>query len=300
MKRRVSELGSGSLDLFLDAVCNTFGGIVFMAIMLAVLIQTRAIPTVPETAEETPPSAAELRQIVTQLDDATTSHAELARALDQTPPLTSSTDGQEYQDLLALQQSLQAELSGRTQRQLAAARQVAAQMGENAALQAEVEAIPAAVNAAQNQLAAAQAMYRSVIENRQTTLRLPRVQSSDAPSALLLVTAGCVFVARSAAGVGDRFLRDQVQVTKTFTGGFQLKPRPGSGWPVADPRVADLVAGARRRGSILTIAIWPDSFESFAELKSLMIENGVQYRLWPQAAGEVLTVFLGGGTSSVQ
>lgn len=300
MKRRTSELGSGSLDLFLDAVCNTFGGIVFMAIMLAVLIQTRAIPTVPETPEEAPPSASELRQIVTQLDDAITSHAELARALAQTPPITGSTDGQEYHDLLALQQSLQAELSGRTQRQLAAARQVAAQMGDNAALQAELEEIPAAVNAAQNGLEAAQALYTSIIENRQTTLRLPRVQSSDARSALLLVTAGRVFVARSAAGVGDRFLRDQVQVTKTFTGGFQLKPRQGSGWLVTDPRVADLIAEARRGGSILTIAIWPDSFESFAEIKPLMIENGVQYRLWPQAAGEVLTVFLGGGASSVQ
>ena len=42
MRRRRTSAGvNGSLELFLDTICNMFGGIMFMAILLSVLLQMR-------------------------------------------------------------------------------------------------------------------------------------------------------------------------------------------------------------------------------------------------------------------
>src|SRR6056297_1624177 len=51
MKRHASDQGD-SFDLFLDTICNTFGGIVFLAILVALLAKIRHDPSGTETAEQ--------------------------------------------------------------------------------------------------------------------------------------------------------------------------------------------------------------------------------------------------------
>jgi len=41
MARRRSKPQSSSLDLFLDTICNAFGGIMFLSILISVLLQFR-------------------------------------------------------------------------------------------------------------------------------------------------------------------------------------------------------------------------------------------------------------------
>jgi len=298
MRKRSSEIGSGSFDLFLDTVCNTFGGIVFMAILLAVLIQTRAVLKTPETTEKTPVSADELRELLTQLDSAAATHAELARALAETPPVVLTEDGEVYRDLIEEQASLEAEFAYKTQTKFDVTKQAATLLGTNSELQAEIAALPTAIEQAKADIAATRSNLASLIDSRQTTLRLPREQSSNASASLLLVRNNRVYVAKSANRSG--FDETQVDVTKTFGGGNTLKPRPGSRWPIRDRRVADLIRQAGSGRSIITLAIWPESYGDFAELKASMIESQVRYQLWPQKKDETLVVFLGGGTSSVQ
>ncbi len=48
MGRRKRETPS-SLELFLDTICNTFGGIVFLAILLSIIVQNRTRHSVTPT-----------------------------------------------------------------------------------------------------------------------------------------------------------------------------------------------------------------------------------------------------------
>jgi len=41
MSRRRQRVQTSSLDLFLDTICNAFGGIMFISILISILIQMR-------------------------------------------------------------------------------------------------------------------------------------------------------------------------------------------------------------------------------------------------------------------
>ncbi len=58
MKRRRTGQAS-SLDLFLDTICNAFGGIMFLAILLSVLVQNRTKQPSEVKTPQVPMSAAE-------------------------------------------------------------------------------------------------------------------------------------------------------------------------------------------------------------------------------------------------
>ena len=50
--RRRTKINASSLDLFLDTICNAFGGIMFLSILIAVLAQLRDSQQSKEPVDE--------------------------------------------------------------------------------------------------------------------------------------------------------------------------------------------------------------------------------------------------------
>ncbi len=297
MRRQTTD--NNSFDLFLDTICNTFGGIIFLAILLAILIQTRAIVKTPEQRDESPPSVQEVHDAISRLDEVKSAYAAIAAALENLPPVELSEDDSKFKVLLQQRESVQKRLTESINEQATHTELLATQIAENSKLMQEIAEVPRRIQEAESKLDEKNEEFQTLVSKRQTTVRLPRVRDSAAASALLLLKDSQFHLATSSPR--SRQFEDQYVTTQTkLGGGTTIKPRVGKGWDPNDPRLAQMIEDVRSRGHVVTIAVWPESFGDFKVIKGMLIQNQVPYQLWPQQTGEDLTVYFGSGQSSVQ
>ena len=60
-RKRPDESNSASLDLLLDTICNTFGGVLFVSMLVVILLNMSAA----EVSDE-PPSASAAEKLIEQ------------------------------------------------------------------------------------------------------------------------------------------------------------------------------------------------------------------------------------------
>ena len=303
MRRREPE--NSSFDLFLDAICNTFGGIVFLAILLAILIQTRSIVSNPTPSDQPPSTPDEVRQLTVALDAVTAEYARLTIALEATPLVAErSPEDAEYQELVAGLESRTEELTDVTDRQIAATPELTKLLASNARLQEENNRVPAELRAVQTRVDQKSAALRELVADQQQTLQLPLERSSNAASVLLLLKNGRVYLARKPNLFGRGFNDQHVATQDVLAGGKRITAKPNAGWQLNSvngrAEVDRLLRDAVANGHIITIAVWPDSYDDFAEIKSEMVSVNLDYQLWPQADNEPLILYFNAGDSRVQ
>lgn len=289
-----------SYDLFLDTICNTFGGVVFLAILLAILIQTRAIVKDPDQDRAETPSPAEVRELMARLDAVNAEYDAVTAALQSLPPAPDSNANQQYKRLARERESLEAQLEATMREQSRQAKSLAAQLVKNAKLAEQNAEIPEELRKAQARVGEKDESLKEVVSKRQTTLRLPREKASSASSLLVLLQSSRFYLAMTPSSSARTFNDQHVKTEPTVGGGVMVQPRGGRGWAITDQQVVETIKSARTRGQVVTIAVWPNSYAEFAILKQAMIENQVSYQLWPQRQDEQLTVYFGGGQSRVQ
>ncbi|HUP77658.1 MAG TPA: hypothetical protein VM260_03785, partial [Pirellula sp.] len=102
MTQRRSKLQSSSLDLFLDTICNAFGGIMFLSILISVLLQFRGNNSAVEVDQPTI-SEAESQQIEDRLAKLQSERIELVATI---AALEKSLVGEDQTEVLELQSRL--------------------------------------------------------------------------------------------------------------------------------------------------------------------------------------------------
>lgn len=303
MTRR-SETDATSFDLFLDTICNTFGGVVFLAILLALMIQTRAVVKSDDTTADQRPTPDEIRDSIHQLDLLAAQHATLAAALESTPVQTRSPDDNQLIELSQQVSKSEAELAQLNQANAASTKTLGEMTASNADLDAENKQIPVAVAAAQQQVKEGENRYVSAAQQKQESLRLPKTRESNAASYLVLFKSDRIYLARRPSFIRDTFNVDHVRTNKLPGGGVEVIPVGSAGWDIGsssgNSQIMSLISDAARGRNIMTIAIWPDCFDKFGTLREAMINQNVPYQLWLQQDGEELVVFFGSGSSRIQ
>lgn len=302
MRRTNSDLSS--FDLFLDTVCNAFGGIVFLAILLALMVQNRSVIETTESRAEQPPTPDEVREWITQLDSLAAQHASLNDTLANTPVAGTAPEEQEFRELMETAQQAESELAKATQSHAKATRELAEKLAANAALAAENAKVPVDLLAAERSVGDKQTEYLAALDSKQQTLRVPKARQSNAASLLVLFKSDTVYLAMRPSLYGRGFNADHVTTQMTDNGGIQVLPVTGAGWSLVSVAgaadVRRMISEAASDGYIVTLAIWPDSYDQFEVFREYMITAGVLYQLWLQDDGAVLTVYPGSGASSVQ
>jgi len=303
MTRR-SEPDATSFDLFLDTICNTFGGVVFLAILLALMIQTRAVLKSDDTTADQRPTPDEIRDSIHQLDLLASQHATLAAALENTPLQVRSTDDSRMIELSQQVSQSETELAQQNQANAASTKALGEMTASNADLDAENKQIPVAVAVAQQQVKEGENRYVSAAQAKQESLRLPKTRESNAASYLILFKSDRIYLARRPSFIGDSFNADHVTTNKLPGGGTEVIPVASAGWDTGSSsgssQIMSLISDAARGRNIVTIAIWSDCFDKFDSLREAMINQNVPYQLWLQQDGEDLVIFFGGGASRIQ
>lgn len=302
MKRESSE--SSSFDLFLDTVCNAFGGIVFLAILLALLIQTRQVVKSDAPSPQQPTSADEMRKLVSQLDDLTAKHKTLAVTLDGIPEPASEAFGGEFQVLASQIDEIELQIKELSRENARAVVELSEQIKANEILKSNAASSSEALAQAKQKLIELEMQYVQDVQSKQQTLTLPRTRDSNAASLLVLLDGGILYLAYEPTLYGFGFNDDHVTTRKLSSGQIEIRPVPGAGWKIDGSsgmsKVRSLISNASRSGNIITLAIWPSDYGSFSEIREEMIRSGVPYQLWVQDENEILSVSLGSGAAKIQ
>lgn len=301
---RRSEPDATSFDLFLDTICNTFGGVVFLAILLALMIQTRAVVKSDDTTADQRPTPDEIRDSIHQLDLLASQHATLAATLENTPLQAKSADDSRLIELSEQVSQAEAELAKLNQANAASSKTLGEVTSSNAQLDEENKKIPVAVAAAQQQVKEGENQYVSAAQEKQESLRLPKTRESNAASYLILFQSDRIYLARRPAFIGNSFNADHVTTNRLTGGGVEVIPVASAGWDIdssgGNAEIMSLISDAARGRNIITVAIWPNCFDKFDVLREAMINQNVPYQLWLQEDGENLVVFFGSGSSRIQ
>lgn len=305
MSRRTSQ--TDSLDLLLDTICNTFGGVLFIAILVVILLQ---LSGEPQSAPAQAPVSPDLyRQLQNRHSAAASELAELRKTAASRDTIISEFAPEEIRNLVqerreatAQRDELQAKLDDLTAGNLAAAEDIARTRTSNRELQ--------------KSLAEARE-HRKTLERQIEELRNSRVRHMALPVArsnfgkgevAVVVRYGRVYVwhrygrfgLRLGLNTDDFVVIDEDEVS----GAIITQPKPTAGIPLDDTEVTQRNVRARLGSfspddTIIAVVVRPDSFGQFQYLRDTLIEMGFEYRLMPAAEGEAI-VDRGGSGGKVQ
>ena len=299
MSRRRSPAPS-SLDLLLDAICNTFGCIVLLAIIIVVLLQHT---TVLDPAGDGHNSRAEWLELVGRRDSAISERDRLRQILhrfSEHMPLSSAdidklshrlhTLTARLHELLGKKQQAEAAFAD-LQRQVARIEHKKQQLDkELQSEEAELEKIAIALKAEQSR--------------RAQSTRLPYERPTEKNHIALVVRFDRLYVWHKYDWRGNRLglNTDDFVVVEELPLEIRVAPKPYAGLPIAKGSEKAIENCLRRfdpRRQAFDIAIWEDSFDSFQLLKQVMVELGFEYRLLLMAEGQAV-VDRGGTDARVQ
>jgi NACalpha-BTF3-like transcription factor len=281
MSRRPAT--SDSLDLLLDTICNTFGGVLLIAMLVIILVNLTG-----EQSSRVPANAAardQLTQAQRELSIAQTELDRLRRASQETAELEWLLSNPQIKSFVSQADSQQTTL-GATSAARAENLQDASQTQEKAnELAASLQALDEALVAVKQQLQTVDQQLQSERKLRTRTVNLPKQKTTNKQQVAFLLREGKLYgyMRMGAGGQPERDVAD-TQIVSSGAGTF-LEPQAGGGTPVSvgDPlgAVTQKLTGWDANQFFIAIIVWPDSFEHFMTVRQILVERGLEYQLIP-------------------
>jgi hypothetical protein len=281
--RKLRGTPTDSLDLLLDTLCNVFGGIILIACLLALLTRDQDGAT-PQLVSESHGQLLERR--IEAANNEITGLKELLAELDREGDsdlrrLASERD--------SLKQTLDRLRQEKTQMQNQKAKQAAGAFldpgKELTTLRLQVQQNQLELETAQSQIAATAEKQRDLTDRllrlqgsirdseakRIVKLRFPKERSKTKRASPVIVRHGQVF------SVSGEFRG--LAVTKPDADSIIVTPIPNEGLtiPTHTQEILALINRCNVNQTYMTIYVYPDSFDVFRELKSLLHQTGCDY-----------------------
>jgi hypothetical protein len=303
MTRR-NGIPADSLELLLDTICNTFGGIIFIALLVVVLLMIsgkredpRSLPSDVVNAAAAKDQLESLLRLKDRLESSLEKQSRVVSTLTQEDR---SQNLATYQYELARNSQLEAEISvlkeqiGQSQKE---DEEIARRMKELRSKQATIEE-------QSTHLQQSLAQQKSA---RRKTLRMPVVRSAGQKQEITVVIQfnRLYFWHRySPDGNKEGLNWDDFLVLSENAEGVVTSPNPNCGLPVEGTSESQLqmvqsLKRFRPSNSYLAIVVRPDSYGSFQHFRNAAVASGFEYRLIP-ATSEDRFVDRGGKGGFVQ
>lgn len=277
---RTSTIDDGSLELLLDTICNTFGGILFIALLVAIMMnssgvdatQTTPEPSLEEEMLDLQSQIAMLQQEQDVLERGRQSEAEAVRAVFE----------QEFVDAIR-------ELEREQAQEVELSKEHSALLKDSSERQASVNAMVRDRRLLADRVAIAeqektQTLVRiSQLVDRQET-RVAAAREVDLPNhqfEFLFLKGGRLTSLRPRTGL--RIGQNHDEMVYTSDGAKEYAgPRDGAGLLVSKDvpgQVDDRLKPYNPRRDVIELRLWPDSFSHWQVLRDRIIAIGFHYRL---------------------
>ena len=285
MARKRAAPGS-SLELLLDTICNTFGGVVFIAILIVVLLQltgTGSPNASPDAVQ--PQAAADLHE---RLQASLARLKSLRAAAAQQQSLLSDLDAKAPKGLADEIRALQRQRDDLHDQRLQRIAELSKAKLETNALNTKQAELDSRVAELRVKLAAAQKNLQAETAARTEDAKLPELRDTDKLEVPLLLRNGRLcFLYRSKAD-GEIVLNDK---ECSMTGARrEVAPLPGKGLEIHSAggdgdKITARLKQFDNGDYYIAAFVWPDSFALFRHVRDSIVKNGFEYRLVPVAAG---------------
>lgn len=296
-KRSVDD----SLDLLLDTICNTFGGIVFISILVVILANSAS-----ESVGSSAPPDAETRRLIDnrrRLAESSARLDALRRAARQVEDLKDRFSDPESVSLLADMTTMQSATDQLHQKRDSDLDNLAdSQILMNETAQ-ELERLRSTIAATRQTLNSAKKQLEQEVAIRSRTSKLPRAESTTKKQMSFFLKEGrlCAFASIDASGnVRRNETESRVEVAdgKQFaipivSSGLSVDPSGGN-----TDAIAAKFDGFDKDRHFLAIVVWEDSFEHFEAVKDTIVRLGFKYQLMPLAKDE--KIYMGVAADAVQ
>lgn len=286
MRKSDENTADASLELLLDTICNSFGGILFLTILMALLLKVSApkseLPLVDQAAQH------ELLQHETQLKEALATLDSLRDTLqvqgNTYDRLIDPNIAEKYQELREQEKrrdDLKREVFelGRTIATATVSLDQVTQQQQNT--KAEGERLRSEVSSRRQEL-------DDTIRRQTKTIHPSRTRSTSKTEFGLVVRYDRIYVLfNEDRGRLFRTLNhDDFLIVASKDGVDIATPKPYRGIPIEEgPQLrgtlAQLLGGRSPQTHYVVLAVWADSFDSFGPLRDALVAAGYEYRIVP-------------------
>lgn len=314
-RRRRTE--DSSLELLLDTITNTFGGILFLAILVSLLLQS-ASPTkgVAAASATQPLTVAEQAEYEVKLEDLKDQLTRLEQRRRNSPKPTNKTqpDSADEAASLAAEIAQACDERARTgldtashQRERAAALEEISRLGERRA--AATRRLELAERERADAMAEAESLVRlrEKLERRnkpssiEQTAGMPTIHATHKKQVAIYVRFGRLFLMHTWRN-GVRLGPNPKYFVVTPGSPPVARPKPGVGIAIqADTinvELRQMLADFPPSGWAVAIVVFGDSFEEFQLVKRAIVEGSYEYNPLPIKPGG--SVYDSGGDSRAQ
>ncbi|QDU39215.1 hypothetical protein Mal4_35520 [Maioricimonas rarisocia] len=284
--KRTRATGGDSLELLLDTICNTFGGIVFISLLIVLMLQSSRDRLTARETSSVSEQDLELMRLDLAAAEVRVKRLQEARAR-QIAMLARHIPDELQERLHHLRQT--------TERQTQLEKRAAQRRQENLErfeelqhTHAEREEMRKQLEAARKELTELESQSRMMADAR--VVRLPRARSHPPLHGLQLSLCYDRLYFRHDP---DELLSGQrrpnpddyliTEVDSTF---IRVQPKPTAGIDLRDPERARALLLARLRRFpqsewSVTVTVWPDSFDVWSTARSIIADAGYHYALFP-------------------
>jgi len=301
MSRTSSTIQDGSLELLLDTICNTFGGIVFISMLVVVLLNMSG-----ETASSQPPtdeSALELQQLTAELE---TAQARLHTLHQATQQRDNTLQKLVSQDQLLLARKLVEAESLRTRRVDETAtitKMTADQQNSVNTISQDLNEQKKDLDSLNQQLQVQAVSLRQEVESRSQNVTPPKLEELPNHRSVGLILKGGRLTALTRIGESGVETRNSEELSVSIEDGVEfVETKSGSGVAVAlDQSTKAQIQSALSQFSpdrhVLKIWIWPDSFAHYQVIQEVLAES--RFRSKPEPVRQDTRLTFGHPTGPV-
>jgi hypothetical protein len=273
-----------SLELLLDTICNTFGGVLFISLLVVILLNMTSKEVALEPASEA--SETELVELQQELTETNREMNQLQGAL-QTQQRTEAQildpELEELvQDLKVNQQSCDAMIDAKNTH----LEQTGQSQIEINKIARELRELDNAMARAEVSLAAAKRQREKEVEDRTRNSELPTPSRTEKSQVPVFLKAGRLCFYAKCNSAGD-LVPNPAEVKEVRDGGgVFIEPKPNTGIQVSltgdnDSAIEDRLGEFDKDRYYLSIFVWPDSFEHFSMVRNIVLHKGFDYGLNP-------------------
>jgi len=289
----MADAEESSLELLLDTISNTFGGVLFVAILIAILLQ------LAHGRLEQQPMNPSLQQDLIDLRDQSVQAQFRLRSLQRVRPareaLTAEFVPDEVRNKLATRDAAQVHKDAVASQHAGLLQDIAKTQQEiNRRIDAE-HSLHERLEGANKKANQLEAQLASTIAKNSETRHLPQNRSTTKSEVAVVLRYGRVyFLYRYGTALYERESNlDDFVLISEGSSDIRLTPKPYRGLRIEDSPgfESNLLQTLNRFGPsqiYVACGVWPDSFDSLAKFREALVRSGYHYRLIPMQDDEEL------------
>lgn len=300
MSKRHRRSQTSSLDLFLDTICNAFGGIMFISILISILIQMRGNPndTTAKSDGVTETEALDKQKKVEQLQQQI---RVLTETVSDRERLLFNEESAESNALLSQKEKLVKELE---KAQLAQQSLLATTASKDIAIQKaqqDLQEFEKRLTDARLAVSERSKELEESLDAVETTTTLPKVSTTLKGNLMFAMRYGKLFLITDTEGDGDHGVNSQHASALDLGVGVQIRLKQSAGWEIDSAqdfaKFKRVLDNHPSSNTFISVAVFSDSHSEFSKLKAKLITMQYDYDLLPLDNPDTLMIVTGGSAT---